>query len=318
MTEFRRLKDSDRGATAVLVAFAMVLLMGIAAVVIDGGFAFNERRQAQAGVDFASLAALAAATGSTPANAGADEAEAVVAANLPGRTLNWASCTDPSRPPEYTIVASSNPCISFTANFSQARVRLPEDAVDTSFGRVIGFNEIIVRAEAEAEQTSRATAGVIPWTAGSGALACLFSNQAPQSVPPCDGPENGFFGYIDIALFGSGPDELDNPSTCQLGTSNVRSAINISKGSDHILVDWDPGDPVVNDYDVCPNKSEDVNQLWIQPGSPTQGAENGLIHGVSGLINGEPFGSAPGRLGLTDTQEFFPGRESLREINLLR
>ncbi len=224
------------------------------------------------------------------------EAQAVVAANLPGRSLDWSVCNDDSRPPEYVIVSSLTDCVSFTENFGQARVALPDDAVDTTFGAVLGLSEITVVAEAEAEQASKATASVIPWTAGAGSNVCLFSNQAPQTVPPCDGPESGFFGYLDLALYGSSSDELDNPSTCEQGTSNVRSGINITKGSDHILVEWESGDPVVHDHTVCPNKAENVNQLEVQTGSPTQGATEGLITGISGSINGQAFGPADGRL----------------------
>jgi len=283
----------DRGATALMVAMTMVLIMGIAAVALDGGRAFSEQRQAQSGVDFASLAAVTAATGSNPEDAGASEAQAVVAANLPGRSLDWSACTDASRPPEYSIISSITDCVSFTENFGQARVVLPDDAVDTTFGAVIGFDQILVSTGAEAIQDTQATADILPWTAGTGSSVCLFSNQAPQSVPPCNGPSSGFFGYLDVALYGSGP--LGNPSTCEQGTSNVRSAINVAKGSDHIMVEWDGG-AAVHDHSVCPNRSEDINQLEVQTGSPTQGATDGLISGISGSINGQSFAAANGRI----------------------
>lgn len=297
--DFDRPLRDEKGATAVIAAIVMVFLMGIAAVVLDGGRGFNERRQAQGGVDFAALAALQASVGANPADAGATEAVTVVTANLPGRTLDWTKgvCADPARPAEYDAnVPSFTDCVSFTENFGQARVRLPIDTVDTSFGRVIGFDSIDVRVEAEAIQSSLASADIVPWTAGPDVSVCLFSNQAPQSVPPCDGPNSGFFGYLDVALYGSHPTELDNPITCAQGTSNVRNAINVAKGSDHIMVEWNSGDTPVHDHTVCPNKSEDINQLEVQTGSPTQGATEGLINGVSGSINGEAFGSAPGRL----------------------
>ena len=299
MSVMTRIMDSDRGATALVIALVMVLIMGIAAVVLDGGNAFGEKRQAQSGVDFASLAALTAATGSNPEDTGAAEAMAVVGANLPGRSLDWSACTDASRPADYTIVSSLTDCVSFTENFGQARVLLPDDAVDTTFGAILGIDEINVVSFAEAEQSSHATADIIPWTAGSGSNVCLFSDQAPQTVPPCDGPQSGFFGYLDVALYGS--NQLDNPPTCELGTSNVRSAINITKGSDHIMVEWNSGDPVVHDHTVCPNKSENINQLEVQTGSPTQGATEGLITGISGSINGESFGPADGRLEYNST-----------------
>ena len=301
---------AERGASAILIAMTMVLLMGVAAVVIDGGMGFSERRQAQAAVDFASLAALHASVGANPEDAGAAEAITVAEANLPGRNLQaWAACTDPTRPPEYTIVSSLSPCVSFTENFSQARVQLPLDTLDNTFGKVIGFATLDVTAQAEAEQHSLANSDVLPYTAGPGSLVCLFSNQAPQSVAPCSGPFNGFFGYLDAALFGSS--QLGNPWTCEQGTSNVRSAVNIAKGADHLMAEWDSGDPILNDHTECANLSEDINQLVVQPGSPTQGSDDGLINGVSGSINGQPFTAAPGRLEPSST-----ATESVRGMTL--
>jgi Flp pilus assembly protein TadG len=285
---------SDRGASAVLIAFTMILIMGVAMVVIDGGAAFSERRQAQAGVDFASLAALHSAVGANPEDAAAAEAIAVTEANLPGRALQaWAACADPTRPPEYTIVSSLSPCVSFTENFAQARVRLPLDTLDNTFGNVLGFASTDVSAAAESVQISLAKGDVLPFTAGTGSIVCLFSNQAPQAVEPCSGPASGTFGYLDIALYGDST--LDNPITCTNGTVNVRTAINVAKGSDHLMAEWDGG-AAVNDHGVCPNKSEDINQLVVQTGSPGAAATSGLLTGVSGSINGEAFGSSDGRL----------------------
>lgn len=311
----RRLSRGERGATAVFVAVVMVFLMGIAAVVLDGGRGYSERRQAQGGVDFASLASLQASTGASPADAGATEAMTVVGANLPGRTLDWVNCSDPGRPVEYDVnVSSLTDCVSFTVNFGQARVRLPIDSLDTTFGQIIGFDNIDVRTTAEAIQGSQATADIVPFTAGSGTNVCLYSNEAPQTVPPCDGPNNGFFGYLDVALHGSPADQLDNPPTCEQGPARVRTAINVAKGSDHIMVEWQPGDPAVHDWTVCPNLSENINQLQVQPGSADQGATDGLINGISGSINGQSFGSADGRL--LYNPAWSTGSASVRGFNL--
>lgn len=48
---------NERGASVVLVAGSLLLLMGMASLAIDGGFAFNERRGTQNAADLAALAA---------------------------------------------------------------------------------------------------------------------------------------------------------------------------------------------------------------------------------------------------------------------
>lgn len=46
----------DEGATIVLVAISMVVLIGFVGLVIDGGVVFDERRHLQNGADAAALA----------------------------------------------------------------------------------------------------------------------------------------------------------------------------------------------------------------------------------------------------------------------
>lgn len=295
--------QEERGAAAVLVAASLIMLMGIAAVAIDLGAGFNERRQAQSGADFAALAALQfAQCAADPADincavdTGAVEALAVANANLPDQAFtntDWATCSDPGA---LARVSTVSPCISFTNNLERARVVIPEATVDTSFGRVIGAASLSVSAPAIAGQQVTASSELLPNTplSSSGAESCLFSNQAPQTVPPCDGPASGFYGYLDVALYGNSA--TGTPSTCDNGDSNTRIALNLAAGSDHNLVEWAPGDPAVNDHDVCPNRSEDINEMVVQTGSPTGGITDGLILGVSGSINGEPIPSLPGRL----------------------
>ncbi len=300
--EHERASD-ERGASAVLVAASLIMLMGFAAIAIDLGAGFNERRQSQSAADFAALAALQfAKCSSDPSNiacavdTGAAEARDVANGNLPNQAFtasDWSSCTDSGALP---LVSSVSPCISFTNNLERARVVTPDATIDTTFGRVIGFSSLMVSAPAVAEQVVTVSSDLIPNTplSSSGAESCLFSNQAPQSIPPCDGPASGFYGYLDVALYGNS--RIGTPSTCDNGDSNKRIAINLAAGSDHNLVEWNAGDPTVNDHDVCPNRSEDINSMYVQTGSPTGGVTDGLFLGVSGSINGQPIPPLPGRL----------------------
>ena len=57
-TIFARKADRERGASAVLVAASMLMLIGFAAIAVDGGIVFDDRRQQQSAADVGSLAAL--------------------------------------------------------------------------------------------------------------------------------------------------------------------------------------------------------------------------------------------------------------------
>ena len=294
----------EHGATALLVAMSMLLFMGIAAVVVDGGIGFSERRQAQAGVDFGALAALQFATSCSSGTCdiddavenGAEEAVDVVNANLPWATLNWGACEDLSRPGEFTRVSDFTECVSFTDTLSKSRVVLPDDEVPTTFGRLLGVNFLTIKAFAHAEWTLNAISRILPLTpaGANGAELCLFSNQAPQTVEPCAGSASGFFGYLDLALFG----EVDagTPATCNQGSTNTRIAINITRGADHSMVIFKSEDPIIDDFDACANGLENVNQVRVETGSPTGGITDGLINGISGSIQGQMFDSADGRV----------------------
>ncbi len=298
-------RSDERGVTLIMVTASLLFMFGLAAIVVDGGMGWSERRQAQSGVDFGALAALNFAKSchevvdpcsiDVARNNGAEEAIEVVEGNLPGRDLDWENCEDPGPRPGF-IPSGRTDCVSFTENNDRSRVVLPIDAVSTSFGRVLGFDQLLVRAVAEAGQGLNTSASIIPFAPkGGGPELCLFTNQTPQAIPPCDGPETGHFGYLDIALFGN--DDLGTPSTCQQGNQNSKIAVNIALGSDHVLTTHEP--PTVNDHDACPNRSEDVNEVVIEPGSPTNvPTTSGLYSGVNTVIVGNSV-SAPARLRCT-------------------
>jgi Flp pilus assembly protein TadG len=53
---FQRLKGNESGQSIVIIAFAMVAIIGMAALVLDGGYAYLERRRVQNAADAAALA----------------------------------------------------------------------------------------------------------------------------------------------------------------------------------------------------------------------------------------------------------------------
>lgn len=305
----QQVNREDRGATAITIAISMLLLMGFTAITIDGGLAYGDRRVLASAADTGALAALQFArpslisgppcTTAVPlkeqaACRGAEEAIEVVNGTLPSGTLPsrfdaaaWAACTDPNRPAEFDVnVSPLSPCISFTENFSKSRVKMPDTDLPTTFGRLIGFNSILTGANAEAGIHMSSTSNVKPWAqgpAGAGAdQVCLManSNQPPQlDIKPCNGPAEGNFGKLDIALYGH-PD-LGTPQICGPAMSTLKMATNIIVGADHFLVEAN-GNPVVNDFDHCGSiLPVHVNEVRTGPGNASVGIYQGFFGGIA-------------------------------------
>ena len=53
----RRAKDDESGVVLIIFALAMVVLLGMIAIAIDGGYGFVQNRRAQNAADFAAFAA---------------------------------------------------------------------------------------------------------------------------------------------------------------------------------------------------------------------------------------------------------------------
>ncbi len=303
--------DRERGATAILVALSLVLLLGFAALAVDGGAAFDDRRQQQSAADTGSLAAVqfannrfapmpAACTGSIlqqSACRGADEAIKVVNGSLGNRfsLTQWSACVD-SGDAGYPVGSTLSDCISFTSNLKKARVLLPTTAMNTTFGRVIGTASININAFSEAGADLNSTGDVIPFALGPAASAssqaCLFANPTDNlNVAPCNGPTEGNFGFLDIALYGNS--EMGTIPQCS-GDTQGRLATNLAIGSDHELAIWNTGDPVRNDTNFCPVFTAQPNEVPTQTGGSNTGLEDGLFRGIN------PNPTAEGRLACKD------------------
>jgi Flp pilus assembly protein TadG len=307
----RHSKDNERGATAILVALSLVLLLGFAAIAVDGGAAFDDRRQQQSAADTGSLAAVQVAnnrfapmpaicTGSIlqqSACRGADEAIKVVSGSIGNRfnLTQWSACVD-SGDGAYPVHSTLSDCISFTDNLKKARVLLPTTSMNTTFGRVIGTSSININAFSEAGADLNSTGDVIPFALGPSASvssqACLFANPTDNlNVAPCNGPTEGNFGFLDIALYGNS--EMGTTTRCS-GDTQGRLATNLALGSDHELGIWNTGDPIRNDTSFCPVFTAQPNQVPTQTGGSNTGLEDGFFRGIN------PNPTAEGRLACKD------------------
>jgi len=135
------MRTRNRGQVLILVALALVALMGFAALAVDVGFLFTVRNQLQRCADSGALAGASAFVGggSTPATR--------VTANI--QALDYASrdAVGPSPLDSATEVFVSFP-LPFTANRIRVNTRR---TVNLFFARVFGGNTTTINAFASAE-----------------------------------------------------------------------------------------------------------------------------------------------------------------------
>jgi Flp pilus assembly protein TadG len=235
----------ERGATAVLVAGSLFLLMGIAAIAIDYSAALNERRQDVGAADTAAIGGLleaAITTAANPLQVAVDEAKQIANTNTPGTITNadWSACTDaealvnPSTLGSLGIV-NGTPCISFSADFTTMRVRIPDQDVPTTFGRVLGRNEITTFAAAEATlSSSLGGGGGFPsgLLSGSGTEFCIKASTAGAGI--CGSPASGNFGDF-VPYFYTDVDPGPSDTTCTSGLTPAPLAWTMANGIDHFF-----------------------------------------------------------------------------------
>jgi Flp pilus assembly protein TadG len=164
------LKNSrdETGAVAIITAICAVMLLVMAALVVDLGLARDTRRQSQNAADASSLAAanvLYPTTGQCAAPVGASPpcfADAVNVAtqfadnNLGVAPTAWTTCSDPDH---FYVPVGESECISFTDDSlsvakpalpTKVRVRIPIREVKTGFGTLAGVSTVPVSSVARA------------------------------------------------------------------------------------------------------------------------------------------------------------------------
>jgi Flp pilus assembly protein TadG len=292
-------RDTERGATAITLMITLVVLMGFAAIAVDGAAAWALRRQDQSAADTGAVAgAIFTARLEKAAAMQAAETEIIRITYITlspemsatAWTDEWAGCSDPAKPARFTETASSD-CISFTSNLSELRVQTPIVPWMTSFARVIGFDRVNTSAAAHVLTNIQGSGGVLPFgmpgVATTTSELCLKTGANPQNVSPCDGPDTGNFSFLDFTQFGN--PTLDTATVCQ-GGGTERLERNIAQGVDHPLgTTTDPSPPFHTDRDACLDGNFNARpyQVATKTGNVAQALHAGFVDGVAGL---------PGRL----------------------
>ena len=294
--------DSELGASAILIAMMLVLLLGMAAFAIDLGFGFNERRD---DVTAADMGVMAGAVSSLGSNAQVrDQILSFSRQNLPTAYSDaqwktaWEGCTDPelttlngtgfgfipvSPPAGWTV--GSPWCVSIDpAGF--VRVRLPNQVINTLFGRVVGTNQFAVHADSIARWAGRGGGGILPFGllagAADGGIVCLRT--APgQPIPPCTPNAAGNFGAIESPQYGN--TALGTTGCPMFNTKPAELALNISIGLDHRVVPDPDSSPSYEDKCSVIASGQAPDALNTFQGV-AGGVVEGLVTGGSPLPNG--------------------------------
>ena len=284
---------NEQGTTIIFVAMTLVVLMGFAAIAIDGAAAWALKRQDQSGADTGAIAGALFTAGRDKATAMQDAQDEIIRITYSTMTpdmtpleweAEWIACTDPGKPGEFTATLGSD-CISFTDNLGKIRVNTPIIPWNTTFGRVIGFDRIDTRAVAEVN-TELKVAGVLPFgmpgMSADESQICLKSAAAPFPIAPCDGPDTGNFGFLKFAQFGS--PALGTTLDCT--PDNTTLAQGIATGIDH-PIGREETLPVADHDDVAACNDGNYNsrpyQVFTNPGTITGILDDGFAGDGSGL-----------------------------------
>lgn len=296
----------QRGATAITLAASLMLLMGMAALAIDIGAGKNERRLDQNTADASVLAGGVELIVSGGIQQAVDSIKQHVDTNL-GRSVSaadWAACTDPSALPVLSSaipgVVGGSPCISFGSStqgvaYAHLRVRVPNQDVPTSFGRILGFVNLETAAAAEAELLSTTASGAFPSAVFSGAAGgdtfCIKTGTGAANSTSCGSPSTGDFGNF-VPYFYTELDPGNPSSLCTSGNQPAPLSRIIADGLDHFL----------GSTPTVPGNRRNGADC---PGFPGPGFPNRLDSGsgysnadvTSGLISGGNYdGAYTGRL----------------------
>ena len=216
----------------------MVLIMGMAALVVDYGLALSERRLDQTVADTAVMGGAILTIQTASMNNGVVEVKRLVDANLDRTITNaqWQACVDPDQ--LANLPEAGNDCISWEtgADTLVFRVRIPDQDTDTTFGAILGVDTLTTSAFAEATLTVNPGGKLLPFGLfsgnGSGTEACLKDTSGPALPPPCDGPTIGQFGPFDVYKY--------EPGAGFCSSTNNVFIYSVGLGIDHPMSSYEP------------------------------------------------------------------------------
>jgi Flp pilus assembly protein TadG len=268
---------SDEGAVAVIVAVAVVMLIGLIALAVDFGAMYQERRMLQTAADAAALAAVQELPKST--TAARDKVAQYVALNAPNARV-------------VSVTFSSQ-----LATNDTVRVVLDAANVGDAFTPVLGAEPTSIGAHAAARVTSVVSYGdgVMPMgvfpSGGHETAVDAYGYQWGQTVTikKADGT-TGNYGWV--ALEGQGCNDLKTLLSGGGGSASIGEMCETEPGykdsANRALADW-----IGNDHhtfaEVCTLDSNGVAHINRCSGDPASGCRRLIL--VPIIVNPNATGS---------------------------
>jgi Flp pilus assembly protein TadG len=271
-----RLHDDERGAAMVILAISVVVLFAFAALAVDLGAAWAQRRTSQGAVDAAAMAgALEYLTDSAPTSATVVDVVRDYASRnvpIPVDSSDWLTCTDPEGVADgFTAMTDSDgnaiQCISLKQGATGddetlLRVRLPNVPVNTAFASVIGFDTIDVSAVAIAEIRVDEQSAILPLSLPQdfGAEECLGTPPSGQlhnrDTGVCTGPTSGNFGLLNSPFFEehslNGLPAFNSCGGNPYPNFSTRAPFHLALGIDHAIQPWPTSEGAIPLGDLNP------------------------------------------------------------------
>lgn len=227
----RGARPNERGQVIVLVALALIAMLGIVGLVIDGGYAFAQQRASQNGADAAATAGALEIAGNLPfravgqvgPNTDADVLAAVTAAatanQLATIEAHYTDLSGNRLNPDVRVGDGTLPAAAWGVEAGATR------SFNTFFAGLVGLGAITASTDATAVAGYVENAGignVLPVTIPLNITTCDNSGNAqtvqpptiwplnqPLTLPLCKGPAAGNVGWLDWTPPNGGTKELE-------------------------------------------------------------------------------------------------------------
>lgn len=266
----------ERGAVLAIAAITMIMMLLFSAMVIDIGLLMTERRQDQSAADAAATAGyMDRYSPSTLATTVVNSLNSNLDTTFTTADLNTCPAeTLPTSANGWSLYTGYN-CLAHNNSYTEIRVRIPTQELDTVFAGLGGVETIEHSAFAQAG-AAPFNSNVLPYaiTSSFGSSGCLKVGAANVPDASCSGSSSGNFGRVVFGLHGN--DRVGTVPDC---TGTKMYEINLAQGLDHDLSRFNqlPHNAVpVVDTDTCGTPPA-PNSMRTDTGNVPQDTYDGLV-----------------------------------------